>query len=447
MITEIVHTILSLNFVKSLFCKERSYANKENFRRRRNGFIDKADEQNESTDNVKTHKIKRQCNKITFKVPLLASFLLLYICVFNVIILCDVSVNNVNMKTLKHEHDKFKKDKGLDYVKRRRNLDEKSLESIDKRTTDNQDENNDETSDKYSMSEVLELNKYYTYYKQKENNTNDSQYANTIQVTRNVIDDTKAVGRPHDLSKNPYFVKKTNFQLRPQSHQFNEKIVKLGVLLPEDPTQVFSLAKVLPIVEMAVPAVTRPDGPLPGWKILVDYRDTRCSSVEGPLAAFEFYVNGSADAFIGPGCEYVIAPVARYAGLWRIPVLTPGAQAEAFGYKIPSYMSLTRMMGSYTQAGDAIRKVFEEFSWRRLSMLYHNNDPSTGKGNSPCFMTLSAVFTVLQKKTTDNILNIAFDETNVTTTKIKKLLKKLSLSTRSEYEKVQLNHCVLLKGP
>ncbi|CAH2095492.1 unnamed protein product [Euphydryas editha] len=430
MITEIVHTILSLNFVKSLFCKERSYANKENFRRRRNGFIDKADEQNESTDNVKTHKIKRQCNKITFKVPLLASFLLLYICVFNVIILCDVSVNNVNMKTLKHEHDKFKKDKGLDYVKRRRNLDEKSLESIDKRTTDNQDENNDETSDKYSMSEVLELNKYYTYYKQKENNTNDSQYANTIQVTRNVIDDTKAVGRPHDLSKNPYFVKKTNFQLRPQSHQFNEKIVKLGVLLPEDPTQVFSLAKVLPIVEMAVPAVTRPDGPLPGWKILVDYRDTRCSSVEGPLAAFEFYVNGSADAFIGPGCEYVIAPVARYAGLWRIPVLTPGAQAEAFGYKIPSYMSLTRMMGSYTQAGDAIRKVFEEFSWRRLSMLYHNNDPSTGKGNSPCFMTLSAVFTVLQKKTTDNILNIAFDETNVTTTKIKKLLKKLSLSTR-----------------
>lgn len=65
------------------------------------------------------------------------------------------------------------------------------------------------------------------------------------------------------------------------------------------------------------------------------------------------------DAFIGPGCEYVIAPVARYAGLWRIPVLTAGAQAEAFGYKIPSYMSLTRMMGSYTQAGVAIRKVFE----------------------------------------------------------------------------------------
>lgn len=65
------------------------------------------------------------------------------------------------------------------------------------------------------------------------------------------------------------------------------------------------------------------------------------------------------DAFIGPGCEYVIAPVARYAVPWGIPVLTAGAQAEAFVYKVPSYNTLTRMMGSYTQAGIAIRKVFE----------------------------------------------------------------------------------------
>lgn len=55
----------------------------------------------------------------------------------------------------------------------------------------------------------------------------------------------------------------------------------------------------------------------------------------------------------------MIAPVARYAGPWHIPVLTAGAQAEAFGYKHPSYLTLTRMMGSYTQAGVAIRKVFE----------------------------------------------------------------------------------------
>lgn len=77
------------------------------------------------------------------------------------------------------------------------------------------------------------------------------------------------------------------------------------------------------------------------------------------------------DAFIGPGCEYVIAPVARYAGPWGIPVLTAGAQAEAFGYKDPSYSTLTRMMGSYTQAAVAIRKVFEVNSWElRINVVY-----------------------------------------------------------------------------
>lgn len=77
--------------------------------------------------------------------------------------------------------------------------------------------------------------------------------------------------------------------------------------------------------------------------------------------------------------------------------------------------------------------LLQEFNWRKLGMLYHNNNPSTGKGNSPCFMTLSAIFSVLQKKGTGNISNIPFDETNTTTTKIKELLMKLSLSTRSEY--------------
>lgn len=91
------------------------------------------------------------------------------------------------------------------------------------------------------------------------------------------------------------------------------------------------------------------------------------------------------DAFIGPGCEYVIAPVARYAGQWGIPVLTAGAQAQAFTYKDPSYATLTRMMGSYLQAGIAIRKVFEVILWlhcciwKRICTCFVN-----------CFLMLSA---------------------------------------------------------
>lgn len=79
--------------------------------------------------------------------------------------------------------------------------------------------------------------------------------------------------------------------------------------------------------------------------------------------------------------------------------------------------------------------LLQEFKWRRMGMLYHNYEPATGKGNSPCFLTLSAVFTVLNKKNKGSALASAlpFDETNTTTTKIKELLQKLSLNTRSKY--------------
>ena len=53
------------------------------------------------------------------------------------------------------------------------------------------------------------------------------------------------------------------------------------------------------------------------------------------------------DVFLGPVCEYVISPVAKYAGVWNIPLMTAAAQADGFTHKQPNYPLLTRMMGSY----------------------------------------------------------------------------------------------------
>ncbi|KAJ8711871.1 hypothetical protein PYW08_008825 [Mythimna loreyi] len=432
MLEEIVYTILPST--RTLRSKKKTFANRANNRKRRNNRSDgDADETlgelNVSLDNAETHALKIP----RFKVPLLMSFLIFYVCVINVIISCDVSISDVNNKERKevlyergkirelpkhwygHKHDSYEKF-GKNFRKGRASAKRQA---------------NDGKPDKYGP-EAQDFIKYYDIFKDKDDVPNATDFPNLYQLGNYIQDDSRAVGHPHDLASHPYFVKNIQFNLRPERHLFKEKIIKLGVLLPADANQIFSLGKVLPIIEMAIPAVTGPDGPLPGWTMLVDYRDTRCSSVEGPLAAFEFYVHEAADAFIGPGCEYVIAPVARYAGPWGIPVLTAGAQAEAFGYKQPSYSTLTRMMGSYTQAGVAIRKVFEEFKWRRIGMLYHNYGPSTGKGNSPCFLTLSAVFTVLKDKNKGSALAVAipFDETNTTTTKIKEVLQKLSLSTR-----------------
>lgn len=70
--------------------------------------------------------------------------------------------------------------------------------------------------------------------------------------------------------------------------------VRLAVIAPGDPHHEQSLKRVLPAVLLAVKYVSSPRGPLPGWNIKVDHRDSHCSSTYGPLAAFEFYINQTA---------------------------------------------------------------------------------------------------------------------------------------------------------
>lgn len=70
--------------------------------------------------------------------------------------------------------------------------------------------------------------------------------------------------------------------------------VRLAVIAPGDPNHEQSLKRVLPAVLLAVKYVSSPRGPLPGWNIKVDHRDSHCSSTYGPLAAFEFYINQTA---------------------------------------------------------------------------------------------------------------------------------------------------------
>lgn len=74
----------------------------------------------------------------------------------------------------------------------------------------------------------------------------------------------------------------------------SEGEVKLAVIAPGDPHHEQSLSRVLPAVLLAVRYVSSPKGPLPGWSIKVDHRDSHCSSTYGPLAAFEFYINQTA---------------------------------------------------------------------------------------------------------------------------------------------------------
>ncbi|XP_024887373.1 atrial natriuretic peptide receptor 1-like isoform X1 [Temnothorax curvispinosus] len=202
--------------------------------------------------------------------------------------------------------------------------------------------------------------------------------------------------------------------------------VKLAVIAPGDPHHEQSLKRVLPAVLLAVKYVSSPRGPLYGWNIKVDHRDSHCSSTYGPLAAFEFYINQTADAFLGPVCDYVIAPVARYAGVWGIPVLTAGAQAEAFRHKGEHYPTLTRMMGSHRLVGDAFRHILRRFGWKICGLLFHNHEMASSRGNSECHFTLSAVFTALNQTP----VHKSFNQETTTAEDYRNLLSFVSKSAR-----------------
>ncbi|XP_076164770.1 atrial natriuretic peptide receptor 1 isoform X2 [Ptiloglossa arizonensis] len=116
-----------------------------------------------------------------------------------------------------------------------------------------------------------------------------------------------------------------------------------------------------------------------------------------PEALRDHVGNWYGDAFLGPVCDYVIAPVARYAGVWGIPVLTAGGQAEAFRYKGEHYPTLTRMMGSHRLVGEALRHMLRRFGWKVAGLLYHNHAMASSRGNSECHFTLGAVFTALNQ--------------------------------------------------
>ena len=72
------------------------------------------------------------------------------------------------------------------------------------------------------------------------------------------------------------------------------KVLRLAVLAPSDPEHQFSLLKILPAITLAARTIERnsnssSSGPLSGWRIQIVDRDSKCSSIYGPLEAIDLY--------------------------------------------------------------------------------------------------------------------------------------------------------------
>lgn len=226
----------------------------------------------------------------------------------------------------------------------------------------------------------------------------------------------------------------------------NKKLIKIAVLAPRADNLPYSLNKILPSIlhavniiengESVVQSTNSPNSQSINFEHLTSkyqfriyYRDTNCSSSVGPLAAFDFFIEGSVDVFFGPLCDYVLAPVTRYASTWNIPILTTAGQNDNFDIKGVYYRLLTRMNGSYSQMGSLLVQILKKFQWTVIGMLFHNNKSKT-MGHSSCYFKLGAIFSKLNSSS--NHYHESFDETDPAIDYVE-ILNKAANNARSMY--------------
>lgn len=206
--------------------------------------------------------------------------------------------------------------------------------------------------------------------------------------------------------------------------------VKLGILLPSDDLYPFSVNKVMPAIDLAIEEVNRTHL-LPNHVLIKNVRDSKCSATIGPLEAIDLYVKGEVNVFIGPVCDYAVAPVARFAPSWFMPVISAGAPVKAFNDKKGEYKTLTRIQGSYGKNADFVWALTRTFNWTSIGMLFNDNH-KVEMGKTDHFFTMEPIFHLFKDKTGYEPFYESFDEMYPLTYDIEELLTKASKSARSK---------------
>lgn len=216
----------------------------------------------------------------------------------------------------------------------------------------------------------------------------------------------------------------------------------IGLILPEDNTYEFSITKVLPAIEYGLDKVK---GSLSNRNITINVitRDSQHSDILGPLAAIDVYK--SVDIFFGPVYNFAVAPIARYAPYWDVPIITAGAPDVQFKHKATEYKQLTRIGAIYETATKLLKALNEEYGWQRFGLLYHSFT-DTSKPKSKCYQLVWAFLEFLTEEYPEankDIWKSKFDETTPKENNFTETLLEAHLNVR---RKCYCNRPVLCQG-
>ena len=165
-----------------------------------------------------------------------------------------------------------------------------------------------------------------------------------------------------------------------------DDVINVVYFAPEDSRWMFSRKRAGPAIDFAINKVSKTL--LPGRRIRTHFADSKCDSKSAPLAAFEWSTK-NASVFLGPVCDYSIAPVARYAPHWNIPVVTPGAMAHNFGTG-NEFPRLTRVGATFNDIALQMHILLVKYNWSKLAILY-DSDALNHITENYCYLMISAL--------------------------------------------------------
>ena len=151
----------------------------------------------------------------------------------------------------------------------------------------------------------------------------------------------------------------------------DENDIYITVLVPFSDLASFSLSKLRPsITSIRTLFATH----LPCRRIEITYRNSFCSDKYSMHQAVKGIIGGRVSVFVGPICDFAVAPVAREVEFWKIPIISIGAIAHDLADRSVNYRTLTRA-GSINLPSllDVFKNFMEKYSWKKAFFLYERS--------------------------------------------------------------------------
>ena len=192
--------------------------------------------------------------------------------------------------------------------------------------------------------------------------------------------------------------------------------VKLGIILPSNLKYPFAISRVKPGIEIAI-EVVKASQILPKHDIQLYLGDS------------ELHVRKKVNVFMGPFCDYAVAPVGRFAYYWSTPLITAGAPVTDFDDK-SIYKTLTRIHYTYGKNVQFLWEVTQRFNWSTIALLSSTFENSE-KTKSNCYFTLNPIFQEFKNRGYEP-KHKTFDEKYTSSANYELLLLELSKHARGE---------------